>query len=144
MAYESTSSLRWPDPGPMSVPDYQVSGVPWVTSSIVGTTATQVQFPRGTRWIEVTNLGANILRIGFSANGVNGNPPNQAHYYELSASSATKESATTRWELRCSSMFFAAANATTTFSLAASLTGVPARYLDDMSGSIGGVYDGIG
>jgi hypothetical protein len=145
MPYYSSSSLKWPDPGPMSVPDYQVSALPWVTSSVATTTAAAISFPTTTRWVEVRNLGANALRVGFSANGVNANPPSQAHYFTLPASSAALVSPTTaRWELRCSRLFIAAAASTTTYSLIAGLTGIPGRYFTDMSASLGTFYNGIG
>ena len=148
MAYynnDASGSLRWPTPGVMDVPSYQVSALPWVTSSIATTSALQVNFPSVTRWVEVRNMGTNNLHIGFTANGVTANPDNQAHYFVLSGSSATQPSAATaRWELRCSRMFFAAAAETVSFSLAAGITGIPERYLNDMSGSQGGVYGGVG
>ena len=148
MAYynnDASGSLRWPTPGLMDVPSYQVSAVPWVTSSVATTTAQRISFPNTTRWVEVRNMGTNNLKIGFTANGVNANPASQAHYFVLSGSSSSQPSAATaRWELRCAQIFFAAEAGTATYSLAAGLTGIPERYLNDMSGSLGGVYGGIG
>jgi len=141
MAYYSSASLAWPAPGPMDVPSYQVSGVPWLTSSIAPSAGTlKITFPDTTRWVEVQNRGVADLRIGFSANGVLGNPPTTAHHFILPAVTGS----TTRWELRCSSIYFSGPNGATEFSLAAGLTGIPAQYFDDMSGSLGGIYSGVG
>ena len=70
-------SSRWPGPGLGSVEEYQVSGIPFVTSSnseeVGTTTPVKVEFPRVTRWIEVTpfgNNGASYLKLGFTSNGV--------------------------------------------------------------------------
>jgi hypothetical protein len=94
-------SLNWPKSGPASVPEYQLSGVPFVTSSCdsgsaisagqcpaadrpdSGTSAEvlaahqitpyKVEFPYVSRWVQVTNIHATAdLRVGFTANGVRG------------------------------------------------------------------------
>ena len=140
-----TSSLGWPAPGVMSVPAYQVSGVPWVTSSIAPNNGViQVNFPNGTRWLEVNNTGGVPLRVGFTQNGTVGNPANQAHYFTIPTAGAGTSTSTRRWELRCSRVYLYGEGGTCNFSLMASLTGVPSRYLNDMSGSLGGVFNGIG
>lgn len=70
-------SSSWPGSGLNSVAAYQVSGIPFVTSSngaeVGATTPVKVEFPRVTRWIEITpfsNSGANYLKLGFTSNGV--------------------------------------------------------------------------
>ena len=94
-------SLNWPKSGPASVPEYQLSGVPFVTSSAdpsgvtvaagrvpecvepvnalaaqiklaAAVTPYRVEFPFVTRWVQVTNTGAVDLRCGFTENGVRG------------------------------------------------------------------------
>lgn len=94
-------SLNWPSSGPASVPEYQLSGIPFVTSSAdpSGVTVTagkvpecvepvnataaniklaaavtpyRVKFPFVTRWVQITNIGAVDLRCGFTENGVRG------------------------------------------------------------------------
>ena len=63
------------------VPAYQVSGIPYVTSSngaelAADGTVTQISFPRITRWFQLSLSGsttaASNVRIGFTENGVNG------------------------------------------------------------------------
>ena len=72
-------SSKWPGSGLNSVAEYQVSGIPFLTSSngaeVGATTPVKVEFPRVTRWIEVTpfsNSSANYLKLGFTSNGVLG------------------------------------------------------------------------
>ena len=65
-------------PGVSYVPSYEISGVPYVTSSApsevpsASAGSVKVHFPFVTRWVEVVNTGANVLRVGFSNNGVRG------------------------------------------------------------------------
>jgi len=74
-------SLKWPKTGPNFTPAYQVSGIPFVTSSaanevkgIDGNSASpepvEVKFPYVTKYVIVRNTGANELRVGFSARGM--------------------------------------------------------------------------
>lgn len=148
------------NPGVGFVPAYEVSGVPFVTSSNgseVGTTATRVGFPFVTRWVEVFNTGTNPLRIGFSKNGVEGKGavtsgsahpgtwseslPTHRNYFVLEPSSSSGLAKTSRLELRCSSIFFAADSGTTGFSLIAGLTTIPGAQLN-LTGSEG--FIGVG
>ena len=94
--------LNWPQSGPGNVPEYQLSGVPFVTSSADTTGAAvaagqcpacdppanasaaeiklahavtpyRVKFPYVSRWVQITNIHANNnLRVGFTENGVRG------------------------------------------------------------------------
>jgi len=94
-------ALNWTKSGPNNVPEYQLSGVPFVTSSVdsAGTTIAlgqcpavvqaanataaqialaaavtpyRVQFPFVTRWVQITNIGSSNMRVGFTENGVRG------------------------------------------------------------------------
>lgn len=155
------SIKRGINPGIGFVPAYEISGIPYVTSSVpaeVGTTnAVSVRFPYVTRWVEVVNTGAKPLRIGFSKNGVEGKgaitsgssrstsspeyTPNHRNYFVLNPSGSAGGS-TTRLELRCSSIFFLSDHTSeTSFSLIAGLTTIPGRDLN-LTGSSG--HLGIG
>jgi hypothetical protein len=137
------------------VPAYEISGVPYVTSSAeneVTTSALRINFPFVTRWVEVVNTGDSPLRIGFSANGVIGqgasvsgskheSTANHANYFVLETSGSTSQ-ARCRWELRCSDIFFATKGGTSSFSLVAGLTGIPKKQLLTLTGSDG--FVGIG
>ena len=74
-------SSNWAKPGINSVGAYQVSGIPYVTSSnglecAADGTVVQIRFPRVTRWFQITVSGStgteSNLRIGFTENGING------------------------------------------------------------------------
>ncbi len=74
-------SINWPKSGPGYVPAYQVSGIPFVTSSAaneisgpdLNTTSDEpiaVEFPFVTKYVTVRNTGPNNIRIGFSKRGI--------------------------------------------------------------------------
>ena len=74
-------SNSWPKPGLGSVGAYQVSGIPFVTSSngeelAANGDVTQISFPRVTRWVQLclssSQGSATNVRIGFTENGVKG------------------------------------------------------------------------
>ena len=93
--------LNWSKSSPNNVPEYQLSGIPFVTSSCDPTGVTtqtglvpecvepvnatpaeiklaaavspyRVEFPFVTRWVQITNIGTVALRCGFTENGVRG------------------------------------------------------------------------
>ena len=68
-------ALNWPKMGPNYVPAYQISGLPFVTSSAAGEltntgNVVKITFPFVTSNIAVTAVGADqgILRVGFTEN----------------------------------------------------------------------------
>ena len=133
-------SLNWVKPGHNSAAEYQVSGVPYVTSSAateVGTsTAVRVRFPYVTRWVTVASLDAaagDNLYVGFTENGVKSNPT--ANRFVVIAGSTTP-----RLEVRCKELWFLAAASTTGFSVMAGLTN--AKEFPVVSGSNG--FVGVG
>ena len=74
-------SSHWPGPGIGDVGAYQLSGIPFVTSSnglecTADGTVVRVKFPAVTRWFEISVSGSGDanekLRVGFTTNGVNG------------------------------------------------------------------------
>jgi len=62
--------------GLQNVGSYQVSGIPFVTSSVTAPvssgTPVQITFPSVTQRIIIENVGTEHLRVGFSSNGVKG------------------------------------------------------------------------
>jgi len=157
-------------PGAGYAPAYQLSGVPFVTSSngleLDSTTvATRIQFPSVTRWIQVSAHGSGELNLGFTNNGVlgfggsvSGSQGNVAatgvaggegvgdhsNFLVISGSSAA-ENSTLRLELRCKELFFVK-NADSAhdmgFSLIAGLTGIPQNQFPTLTGSQG--FLGVG
>jgi len=89
------------------------------------------------------------LLVGFTENGVTGKggsisgsageaSANHTNYFIVPPVSGS----TTRWEARCTEMWFATADGTTGFSLAAGLTGVLPRQYPILTGSNG--FVGVG
>ena len=121
---------KYSNPGPNFTPAYQISGVPFVTSSAgahIDATPVQVEFPFVTRFFEITNTSDQVMRVGFSVNGINGraeaeDTSNTKNHYLILSGGVT----TGRLELRCKELFFRAeVNAKKVgFSLIAGLTGI--------------------
>jgi len=75
-------SFNHPKAGPNLVGAYQMSGIPFVTSSVASevpgpdddtqSLPIKVEFPYVTKFITVRNTGINELRVGFSADGMVG------------------------------------------------------------------------
>ena len=117
--------------GPNFVPAYQISGIPYVTSSLSNTSvdvaAQKITFPQVTRFFVVTNTNtSNTLRVGFTENGVDGGPD----YYDNSNKNyfiVRPGTTTPRLEIRCKELYFRAdaGSSTCGFSLIAGLSGVP-------------------
>tara|TARA_E500000331_G_scaffold345162_1_gene382403 strand:- start:1123 stop:1635 length:513 start_codon:yes stop_codon:yes gene_type:complete len=167
----------WTKPNHTFVAEYQQSSLPFVTSSVgtgevtnVATAVVSISFPGVSRWVEIRNVGAGDLRVGFTANGVIGkggvtgsNPidgqalpvvagyakqreeqGNHANYFLLSASNdSTAGQNTCRWEIKTTKLFFSAHTSTATdFSVIAGITTVPKGHFVDLSGSAG--FRGVG
>lgn len=66
--------LKPPQEGVNSVPAYMVSGIPWVTGSLVVPTLTAVKlrFDAVTKFFKVVNTGGNNVKVGFTNDGVSG------------------------------------------------------------------------
>lgn len=130
-------SLSNPVLGEGYVPAYQVSGVPFVTSSLVTLgSIREINFNSVTKFITVKNTGAssNVIAIGFTQNGL---LPANSNFFTLSGSEAFTG------ELRTSKIFISgSAGATTPFSLVAGLTNIPIKNFLTVTGSNG--YSGVG
>jgi|694.fasta_scaffold89102_2 hypothetical protein len=74
----SIQGFEYPKAGLGNVASYQVSGIPWVTSSLTAPASSsvplEINFPSVTKSILVKNINptTNKIRVGFSANGVKG------------------------------------------------------------------------
>ena len=72
----STDFMSLHRPGIGNASSYQVSGIPWVSSSLAvpasGSVTLEISFPQVTKSIIVKNVstGAVQMRVGFSDNGV--------------------------------------------------------------------------
>ena len=118
------SNLDWQYPGLADVGSYQMSGIPFASSSITvpvnSSTPLKIQFPFVTKFVTIVNenTGSNVaLRVGFSQLGVSGSATN---YFLLD----NGESYTGEWRIED---IFLISNSTsqTSASVIAGLTYIP-------------------
>jgi len=133
------SEFNFVKPGLNSVGQYQLSGIPYATSTLAidSATATELEFPTVTKFVTVVNehSGSSAkLRVGFSAAGIAGN-----NYFILD----NGESYT--GEFRVSSIFLRGDTTATSASVIAGLTMIETNNLpSNWSGSDSIYTDGIG
>lgn len=120
-------------PGIGNVGSYQVSGIPWVSSSVAPAnsgTPIVLSFPYITKFINIKNINASDvqLRVGFSENGVKGN-----NYFLLSPGESFEG------ELRVTDVYLLSNTADqVSFCAIVGLTGIERRELStNWSGSAG-------
>jgi hypothetical protein len=129
----SIQGFEYPKAGLGNVGNYQISGVPYVTSTIapiVTNTPNHITFPSVTQAISIHLLTKNEkLRVGFSSNGVkNGN------YYLIDSNAQGIPLIELR--VRCTDLYLISDNGTVlSASVAASLTGITGY-------DLGAVYSG--
>lgn len=133
-------SLNWPKPHHNSVPEFQVSAWPFVTSSTtVSNQAVKISFPYVTQWFQIKNTdGSKNLRFGFTQNGVsNGN-------YQILETGKTIAAQTPVLTIKCAEIWFRGDTFTdaVNFSVIAGLTNVQPGDLPTISGSNG--FGGVG
>lgn len=129
--------MTYPAPGEGSVAAYQMSAIPWVTSSQVNLGDIQeFTFPFATRFISILNQGANAndtIAVGFTYNGV----ASSGNYFSL------KQNQQFEGEIRTTKIFVSgSAGATVNYQIFAGLTAIPFRNFNLLTGSDG--YEGIG
>lgn len=135
-------SSNWPSPSHNYVPEYQQSGIPYVTSSAnneVTTTPVQITFPYITRWVQIFNTDGtanDTLRVGFTQHGVNATET--ANYLVLSGGQSTD-----RLEIKCTDLWFKQhGSSAASFSVIAGLTNISTSSITTITGSNG--YVGVG
>jgi hypothetical protein len=121
-----------------NVGSYQVSGIPYATSSITAPassgTPTQINFPDVTQRIVVSNVNtASPLRVGFSSNGVKG-----TNYFIIPQATSTTNFPSQEFRVKVASIFLLSHTATpTSASVFAELTNIDTNLLEK-SGPTGG------
>jgi hypothetical protein len=131
----STDFMSLHRPGIGNAASYQVSGIPWVSSSLSvpasGSTPLEIIFPQVTKSIIVKNAstGSVNMRVGFSENGVK----NSNNFFLLSAGESFAA------DLKVTRIYLMSNNGTAlTASIVAGLTNIPATELNNnWSGSLG-------
>lgn len=127
------STFNYVKPGLSNAGSYQVSGIPWASSSLTapasGSTPLEISFPLVTKSVIVKNTSpSGDLRVGFSENGVT-----NSNYFILSGGESFAA------DLRVSKLFLLSDSGTPkTASVIVGLTNIPASDLaNNWSGSLG-------
>lgn len=130
--------------GIANVGSYQVSGMPFASSSIAAPASsgapTQISFPWVTQRITIRNTSSGDLRVGFSSNGVKG-----TNYFIIPAASSTSTFPQAEFRVKVNSIFLLAnASTPTSASVFAELTNIDSNLLvnsgpngSNWSGSLG-------
>lgn len=130
-----TDFMKLHRPGIGNAASYQVSGIPWASSSLAvpasGSTVLEISFPQVSKSIIVKNVstGSVQMRVGFSENGVK----NTNNFFLLSAGESFAA------DLKVTKVYLMSNNVTAlTASVIAGLTNIPATELvNNWSGSAG-------
>jgi len=132
---------QWVSSNHNNADEYVGSSLPFCTGSVAlaDGVATGVYFPYITRWIQVfNNHASNSARVGFTANGVEGNPVSNSNYFVIPAGTSSA-----RLEIKCDQIWLAGDGAASTVSLVAGYTNIPkTEFVGILSGSKG--FSGIG
>jgi hypothetical protein len=117
------------------VPAYQLSGIPWVTSSVVPLGEIQEhEFPLVTRFFTVMNkTSGSVIAVGFTRNGL---LPVSGNFFYLSGSEQVTS------ELKVDRLFVSGVAGTSEYSLLAGLTSIPRRNFATVTASAD--YEGVG
>jgi hypothetical protein len=152
--------LNNPRPGPNYVPEYQVSGIPFVTKSIgheVQDSPIKLEFPHVTQWVVIRNLAnsGSDMRVGFTSNGVQGGGGISGSYSAGDAEGPQTNAQsrnyfivpgntqTPRMHLRMKDLYFIRdGSANSTFTVIAGLTTVHRELFPVLTGSDG--FEGVG
>ena len=111
--------------------EYDCSGTPWCETFTLSGTVTEITFPTVTRWIQIINTNTtagNSAKVGFSENGVNGNPVD--NYFIIPGGTESG-----RLELRCLKLFLKAGAGSPVVSVIAGVTQIPPKFMFDLTGS---------
>ena len=124
-----------------SVGSYQISGIPWVQTYATSTAVSEVTFapdgtnPYITRFVKLRNTGAQAVRVGLHATGINGSTNGEQPWFTLPANM-------TSWlhlEARVSSLYFKASSGTPSVEIIAGLTPIQNDFTENI-----GLYRGVG
>jgi len=125
---------QWAASNHNNADEYVGSALPYVTGSVhLTTTPLAVHFPYVTRWIRIFNDGAGVIRVGFTANGVNGVPATSTHFFVLSGAAGDRDSG--RLELKVDKLFVRADTGVGSCSVLAGYTNIPVQRFLNLTGS---------
>ena len=108
-----------------SVGSYQVSGRPWLTSSLLNANTTLTcSFPSVSKRITIYNTGSSPVRISFADTSAEAYEADRAHWFEIPVASAGAM-ATYTFDVKCARVYISEADGDQTgVSVYASLTGI--------------------
>ena len=129
-------SLNWPQNGEYFSPAYQISALPYLTSSIISVgTIHKYEFPFVTKFINVVNRGSNAgdkLALSFTENGLR-----SGNYVTLDQGVSVDQ------EVRTTLLFISGSNGTSVdYQIFCGLTTIPAKNFLILTGSNG--HPGVG
>lgn len=133
--------MNEPRIGYNSVTEFMGSGLPWVITATAGATVTKHSFNKITKHIKISSHAGNgvYLRVGFTANGINGVGAN--YYYKIDGGT------TLELDARIKDIFLLRdASTDVLYSLYAELVGIDASMMPVLTGSIDGTtfWNGVG
>lgn len=131
-------SINWPGNGEHFGPAYQISALPYLTSSVVSVGEVQAhQFPYVTKFINVANKGANAtdrICVAFTERGLK---PNVGNYITL------EQGETVHHDVRASVLYVSCSNGSNVdYQLFCGLTTIPVKNFLVLSASNG--HPGVG
>lgn len=142
------SFLNWPKTNHGYVPEYQVSGWPFVkTINGLSTTPVQIEFPFVVRWFafSVHATAHRTVRMGFTENGVNNATGDGCYFLLETDNKETNEHSVKSgvFELKCKDLWFRTDSGNnTTISVIAGYTGIQTGSFPTLTGSAG--WPGVG
>jgi len=109
---DNDHNTRWPAPSVTSVPEYQLSGLPYCeTKSVNNNDEGEFNFPRVARWIVITSNQTTRVFFKTALDGDN------AQYFDL-----PKDSVSPRLEVRCANLYVKPTTGNASISVIAGLT----------------------
>ena len=134
-------TLKHPRPHHGHASEYQVSGIPYVTSSNApgsGSDPYRIPFPRVTQFVTINVFGSHDVHVGFTENGVKA--PETANYFVVESGAPA-----TTIPVRCKELWVRSDNvAVSGVSVCAGLTGCPEFLVLTGSGGPHGDWEGVG
>ena len=129
-------ALNYPSQGEYYAAAYQISAMPYVTSSTITTgQVKEIRFSHISRFITLKNTAGSStsIAVGFTQNGLTTAASN---YFVLAGGESFSG------EIRASSLWVSSSSGTPTFSLVAGLTMIPTGTMLHLTASNG--YSGVG
>ena len=134
---------QYPKAGANDTSAFLISAIPWVTQSALPTSGVlHISLPYATKFLFIRNaeIGGSTLRVGFSENGVTGNPASESRFFDI------LEGQTRNLELRVKDLFLTGTSGAPVLELVAGLSVVKADMFPAMTGSLSGsgIFGGVG